>query len=163
MKNKFAWALAGLLAISTAAFAADGRDHRYGGGDYRGGSHQEYRGGGDYRGGDYRGGSHQEYRGGWGGDYYRRGGGGVYLGVAPSYGYSYNYVAPAPYVDPYAYTAPAPYVDQYAAPYADPYAAPYTDEYVGPPPFAGAIWVGGYWGSGPHGRYWIRGHWGRRR
>jgi hypothetical protein len=77
----------------------------------------------------------------------------VYLGAVPSYGYSY--VEPAPYVDPYAYTAPAPYADQYAAPYAD--------EYVGPAPYPGAVWIGGYWGSGPHGRYWIRGRWGRRR
>jgi hypothetical protein len=77
----------------------------------------------------------------------------VYLGVGPSY-YS-GYVAPTPYVDPYAYAAPAPYVDNYAAPYAD--------EYVGPAPFAGAIWIGGGWSYGPHGRYWVRGHWGRRR
>ena len=141
MKNKFAFALAGLLAVSTAAFAAD-RDHGYRGGEYRGGYHQDYRGG--------WGGDHD--RGHWGRDWddHR---GGAYFGVAPSYGY--GYVAPAPYVDPYAYAAPAPYVDQYASPYAN--------EYVGPAPYAGAIWIGGSWGFGPHGRYWIGGHWGRRR
>jgi hypothetical protein len=131
MKNKFAFVLAGLLAISSAAFAADGRDHGYRGGDYRSGGvyHENYRN-------DNRG-AYRDYG-------YRGGGGGVYLGVGPSY-YS-GYVAPAPYVDPYAYAAPAPY----------------ADEYVGPPPFAGAIWIGGGWTYGPHGRYFVRGHWGRR-
>lgn len=32
---------------------------------------------------------------------------------------------------------------------------------VGPPPFDGAIWVGGYWGWGPRGWVWTRGYWGR--
>lgn len=140
MKNKLAFVLAGLLAISSAAFAADGRDHGYrGAGDYRGGAyHENYRGDSGYRGGyGYRGGS----------------GGGVYLGASPSY-YS-AYVAPTPYVDPYAYTTPA-------APYPDAYAAPYADAYAGPAPFAGAIWIGGGWSYGPHGRYFTRGHWGRR-
>lgn len=134
MKNKLSFLLAGLLAISSAAFAAGTRDHGYRAGDYRGGYHQEYRGG--YR--DYG---------------YRGGAGAVYLGVTP--GYYSGYVASAPYVEPYAYTAPAPYVD--------PYAGPYVDQYIGPPPFAGAVWLGGYWGYGPHGRYWVRGHWGHRR
>jgi hypothetical protein len=70
-------------------------------------------------------------------------------------GYYSGYVAPQPYVDPYAYSAPAPYADSYAAPYAD--------GYVGVPPFAGAIWIGGGWFNGPHGRYWAGGHWGHRR
>ena len=145
MKNKFAFVLTGMLVISSAAFAADWRDNDHHRGDYRGGYHENYRGGDRDHDRDH-------WRRDW--DDHR---GGAYLGVAP--GYSYGYVAPAPYVDPYAYTAPAPYVDQYA----DPYAAPYADEYVGPPPFGGAIWVGGYWGYGPHGRYWVRGHWGHHR
>ena len=151
MKNKFAFALAGLLAISTAAFAADGRDHGYRGGNERGGGYHQA-----YRGGDHG------YRGGYGyrGGGYGYGGGGVYLGGGAGY---YSGYAATPYVDPYAYAAPAPYADGYAAPYADGYAAPYGDEYVGPPPFAGAIWIGGRWTSGPHGRYWSRGYWGRRR
>ena len=151
MKNKFAFALVGLLALSSATFAADGRDHGYRGGENHGGYHQEYRGGGrdyGYRGGyGYGSGYVNGYRGGYG----YGGGGGVYLGVNP--GYYSSYVAPAPYVDPYAYSAP----------YGDSYAAPYGDEYVGPAPYAGAIWVGGGWGYGPHGRYWMRGHWGHRR
>ena len=138
MKNKLAFALAGLLAVSTAAFAAGERDH---GGNYHAGD----------RGGHYAGAYHETYRGG-APAYGYRGGGGVYLGVTP--GYYSGYIAPTPYVDPYAYAAPAPY--------ADPYAAPYPDEYVGAPPFPGAIWIGGNWGFGPHGRYWVRGHWGRR-
>jgi hypothetical protein len=142
MKNKLAFLLAGLLAISTAAFAADGRDHGYRGGDDRGGDHHEY----------YRGGDHDDhYRGGYRDYGYRGGGGGVYLGTP---GYYSGYVAPAPYVDPYAYSTPDPYAYGYAAPYAD--------EYVGPAPFPGAIWIGGGWGYGPHGRYFVRGHWGRR-
>jgi hypothetical protein len=137
MKNKFAFVLAGMLAISSAAFAADWRDngHR---GDHRGGYHQ------DYQGWD-RGHDRDHWRRDW-----NRPRGSVYFGVTPSYGY----VAPAPYVDPYAYTTPAPYVDQYAAPYAD--------EYVGPPPFSGAVWIGGYWTNGPRGRCWNSGHWGHR-
>ena len=137
MKNKFAFALAGLLAISTAAFAADWRDHGYRGGEQRGAYQQNYRGGD--RGYNYGGRGYARDYG------YRGGGGGVYVGGGPNY-YS-GYVAPAPYVDPYAYSAPAPY----------------ADAYVGAPPFAGAIWVGGRWTYGPHGHYWARGSWGHRR
>ena len=129
MKNKLTIALAGLLAISTASFAADRADHGYrGGGDVHGGYHQEYRGDHAYR-----------------GDPGYVGGGGVYLGVTP------GYAAPAPY----AYSVPV-------APYAEPYTAPYPDEYVGAPPSPRAIWIGGSWAFGPHGRYWVGGHWGRR-
>jgi hypothetical protein len=146
MKTKFAFALAGLLAISSATFAADGRDHRERGDDHRGGYHENYRDHdrGYHDRGDYDRGHYRDYG---------YGGGGAYLGVAP--GYYSGYVAPQPYVDPYAYTAPAPYPDAYSA--------PYDDEYVGPAPFAGAIWIGGNWGYGSHGRYWVRGHWGHRR
>ncbi|HZS53674.1 MAG TPA: hypothetical protein VFA65_04675 [Bryobacteraceae bacterium] len=142
MKNKLAFALAGLLALSSATFAADGRDHGYHSDDHRGGRHENYRGGdhGYYHDG-YR------YR-----DYGYRGGG-AYFGAGP--GYYSGYVAPAPYVDPYAYTAPAPYGDTYAT--------PYEDGYIGAAPFAGAFWIGGNWAYGPHGRYWVRGHWGHRR
>ena len=156
MKNKFAFALAGLLAISSAAFAADGRDHGYRGDDHRGGYQQHYGGGdrGGYRDRGYENRGYENrgnvYRG---RGYGYGGGGGVYLGAAP--GYYSGYAAPAPYADPYAYAAPAPY--------ADGYAAPYGDEYVGPPPFAGAIWIGGRWAYGSHGRYWARGYWGHRR
>ncbi|MGA3179238.1 MAG: YMGG-like glycine zipper-containing protein [Verrucomicrobiota bacterium] len=30
------------------------------------------------------------------------------------------------------------------------------------PPYPGAIWIGGYWGPGPHGYIRYGGHWGRR-
>jgi uncharacterized protein YcfJ len=30
------------------------------------------------------------------------------------------------------------------------------------PPYSGAIWIGGYWGPGPHGYIRYGGHWGRR-
>ncbi len=154
MKNKFAFALAGLLAISSAAFAADWRDNGHRGGEQRGGYQQNYRGGDreNYRGGDR---GYNNYGGrGYGGDYnhardygYRGGGGGVYVGGGPGYYSGYSGYAATPYVDPYAYSAPGPY----------------DEEYVGPPPFAGAFWVGGRWTSGPRGRYWVRGNWGHRR
>jgi hypothetical protein len=36
-----------------------------------------------------------------------------------------------------------------------------TEVIIGPPPFDGAVWVGGYWGWGPGRWVWYRGHWGR--
>jgi len=36
--------------------------------------------------------------------------------------------------------------------------APYV-EVIPPLPFAGAIWIGGYWGSGGGQRQWVPGRW----
>jgi hypothetical protein len=36
-----------------------------------------------------------------------------------------------------------------------------TDISIGPPPFVGAVWVGGYWGWGAGRWEWRRGYWGR--
>src|SRR5262245_30797478 len=36
---------------------------------------------------------------------------------------------------------------------------PLQAEYVGPPPVAGYIWLGGYWGWGGGRHVWYPGHW----
>jgi len=82
---------------------------------------------------------------------------GVRINAGPQY---YRHYRPG-YVWVNGYYQPAPYYGYYNSPgyYYPP--AYYQPAYY-PAPYAGAIWVQGYWGNRGHERYWNRGHWRHR-
>jgi hypothetical protein len=61
-------------------------------------------------------------------------------------------VAPAPY----AYNGGGYGYSGEVVPVAPP---PPQAEYYGPPPMAGYVWLGGYWGWNGHAHTWVGGHW----
>jgi len=74
-----------------------------------------------------------------------------YRHYRPGYVWVNGYYQPAPYYGPAYYNSPAYY-----------YPPAYYQPAYYPAPYAGAIWIQGYWGNRGHQRFWNRGHWRHR-